>query len=714
VKIRSAFPILSVLLATIFSATSSAQSRYWIFFKDKPNAEIFPSFSKDLSGQEATASSGQQIKSVENYLVENGVLTQRAIDRRLKVLPPSSVVSVSDFPVYPPYLDSLQSISLTVTGTSRWFNAAVVNADSTRLVQAEKFPFVLAIKKVAVYVNPIKPIYSTEPERGRLSKLSDQIQPGDSSFYGPSYAQYELSGIPQVHSLGIDGAGVLIGMLDAGFRYQTHDALKNIRIVGEHDFIQNDSITANQPGDSQDQDNHGTMTLSLLGAYAPGNLVGVDYGADFILAKTEYVPVSDYKWEEDNWVEGLEWMEARGVDVVSSSLGYNIFVDSSGNVDSSASYFWSRGDFNGKKAMASRAAARAANLGVVVVDAMGNEGNGDGTDGTLDVPADADSIISAGAVGTDSLLAAFSSTGPTNDGRIKPDLVADGVYDYVAEVPGPDTYTTIYSGTSFATPITAGVAGLVLSVRPDLTPMQVINLLKSTAVRVNDPQNPMWTSRYPNNFYGWGIVNAWNAIKTLADQFSFWHEDTATYFGIRAFSTPGVDVGLSAAYYSIDGASFNKVAIFPTDTIGQYAFKIPSPISLKSSLSFYFDIVDSSLRHLTWLYHNAKLPITVSGVALNPGAISDNFILYNNYPNPFNSQTQIGILLKNDSHVRIDVFDVIGRKIKTLFNGNASQGFHELTWNGRSDKSQEVGSGVYLVRVDVNGSVRTLKVLFLK
>jgi hypothetical protein len=716
VRFLVAFLICVALSSTIFSPQSFAQNKYWVFFKDKPNARVLWSISKSSSNRVSDVAAGQHVETAKNFLVDNGILTQRAINRRLKTLLRSSIISISDFPVYVPYLDSLRSVGLTVDGTSRWFNAAVVVADSAQLVEAERFPFVIGLKRVLSSISrgdEIRPML----ELPRMP-MGVSPQPGDSSFYGPSYEEFELSGIPKVHSLDVNGSGVLMGMLDAGFRYETHDALKNIKIVGEHDFIQNDSITANQQGDTPDQDSHGTMTLSLLGAYSPENLVGVTYGSEFMLAKTELIYPDpgdvDYKSEEDNWVEGIEWMEGRGVDVVSSSLGYNIFVDSSGDTNYAESYFWSRGDFNGKTALASRAATRAAELGVVVVNAMGNEYNGNGTVGTMDVPADADSIISVGAVGLDSLIADFSSTGPTNDGRIKPDLVADGVNNYVADVPGPDTYTIIYSGTSFSTPITAGVAGLVLSIRPDLTPMQVIDLLKSTAVKVNDPNLSVNISGYPNNFYGWGIVNAWNAIQCLASQFTFWHEDSVTYLAIRAFSTPGIDIGLSAAYYSINNSSYTKVPVFAGDTAGKYIFEISSPISVKDQVSFYFDLVDSSSNHVAWLYHNAQSPLTVSGATLYPGLISENFVLFTNYPNPFNSQTHIGVILKNDSHVSVDIFDIIGRKIKAVFNGEKASGYQEFTWDARADGDHDVSSGVYLVRVDVGGSIKVVKALYLK
>lgn len=719
-KVLGAFPICVVLCSAVFSIQSFAQNKYWVFFKDKPNAEVVSGIPKSSTNPSSEVATGEQVETAANFLIESGILTQRAVNRRLKTLSRSSVVSISDFPVYQPYLDSLKSIGLTVDGTSRWFNAAVVVADAVHLVDVERFPFVAATKKVAVYVNRTKPIPPSKHLLGVLPKIVDRIQPPDSSFYGASYPQYELSGIPQVHALGINGSGVLIGMLDDGFRYTAHEALKNVKVVGEHDFIQNDSITANQTGDSPDQDGHGTMTLSALGGYSPGNIVGAAYGASFMLAKTELIYPDpgdvDYKSEEDNWVKGIEWMEARGADVVSSSLAYDIFVDSLTRVvDSAESYFWSRGDFNGRTSLASLAATKAAELGVVVVQAMGNEGNGNGAAGTMDAPADADSIISVGATDWDGVLAGFSSTGPTNDGRIKPDLIADGSSDYVASVPGPDTYEYV-SGTSLSTPITAGAAALILSVRPDFTPMQVIKLLKSTAIQIEDPKLPKRTSNYPNNYYGWGIVNAWNAIKSLGlvgtNYFTSWENKSYLNFAIRAFSVHGIDINRSKAYYSGNGLNYSSAPIAETDTLGQYVFKVPPDLPF---IEFYFSLVDSGGNTINVPPYGAALPFK----AVEPWEVylqqsKPNFVLFNNYPNPFNSQTRVGLALKNPANVTIDVFDILGRKVRAIFNGGLASGYEVFVWNGRNDNDVDVGSGTYLIKVNVGGSVKVLKSLYLK
>ena len=247
----------------------------------------------------------------------------------------------------------------------------------------------------------------------------------------PRLAQENQIDIVNVHNLRITGRGVLVGMLDSGFRWKVPESEMNMDVIKEYDFIQHDSVTANQDGstpiDESDQDEHGTLTLSLVGGYKEGELVSPAFGSSFILAKTEYVP-TETNIEEDNWVAGIEWEEQNGVDVVSSSLGYSIFDSTDANGVPQHSY--TPADMNGRTATTTKAAVIAARLGVVVCSAMGNEGESSWH--IMTSPADADSIISVGAVDISGVYASFSSVGPTADGRTKPDVVADGVGDYCA------------------------------------------------------------------------------------------------------------------------------------------------------------------------------------------------------------------------------------------------------------------------------------------
>ena len=257
--------------------------------------------------------------------------------------------------------------------------------------------------------------------------------------YGPGgWAQRQLD-IPAVQALGDSGAGVRIAVLDAGFD-TLHPYMAAARILAYRDYV-------NQP-DAAGQV-HGTATWSLLAANQPGRLIGAVPAASFILARTEYVP-TETRVEEDHWVAAVEAAESLSVDIISSSLGYLSF-------DGGFSY--TPQQLNGDVAVTTIAADSAAARGTLVVVSVGNDGPSPATLGT---PADARGIVAVGA--TDSLgnVAAFSSRGPTADGRIKPEVVAPGVGVIIAAQPQSIGQL---SGTSFSAPLVAGVAALVQGTR---------------------------------------------------------------------------------------------------------------------------------------------------------------------------------------------------------------------------------------------------------
>ncbi len=237
------------------------------------------------------------------------------------------------------------------------------------------------------------------------------------------------------------------------------------------------------------QADHGTYVFSIIGGYKDSVLIGASYGSSFILAKTEDIR-SETHVEEDNYAAALEWMENLGVDVTSSSLGYNTFT-------SGTSYTYA--DMNGKTTIVTRAAELAFQRGVVTITAAGNEGNTKWR--YIIAPADGFNTMAVGAVNSDNIVAAFSSRGPTYDGRIKPDVVAMGVNVYGASTNGPDLYT-YGSGTSSATPIAGGIAGLLLSAFPHLSNVQVRDIFHETSDNSEDPDNDR----------GYGLLSAAKAI----------------------------------------------------------------------------------------------------------------------------------------------------------------------------------------------------------
>jgi subtilisin family serine protease len=294
--------------------------------------------------------------------------------------------------------------------------------------------------------------------------------------YGPEREQYEVINLIEVHNIGYDGSGVLIGYLDSGFNTE-HSAFAEASILATWDFINDDEDVAD--GDALQMD-HGTKVLSQNAAYAPGQLIGVAYNADFVLAKTE-IRSDEIQVEEDFFVAGLEWCDSIGVDIVSSSLGYPDF------------YIYE--DLDGNTTVTTKAVDIAASHGILVVTAAGNEGNNRFYPWIIP-PGDADSALTVGAVYASGTKATFSSIGPTADGRIKPDVMAVGVSSRVAD--DVDSTFTVASGTSYATPQVAGVCALLLQKDPTMTPMDVIERMRETA---SDPDAP-------DNEYGYGIINA--------------------------------------------------------------------------------------------------------------------------------------------------------------------------------------------------------------
>lgn len=381
-----------------------------------------------------------------------------------------------DLRVSPSYLKSIRETGVKLRTQSRWFNALSVSATSTQLDKLRALPFVKDVRPVAVGKRRPDPrTVGRPPSASRLQ-------------YGTSFNQLEMIGVPLAHEAGFSGAGIRVLMLDTGY-YKDHEAFGGNRILEEWDFINQDGQTQNQPGDPEAQHRHGTATASALGGHWPGQLYGPAFACQFLLAKTEDVS-SETPVEEDYFVAALEWGEARGADVASASLGYTDW------------YQWS--DLDGHTALTTRAVDLAIGLGLCVVVSAGNARDDDW--GHIGTPADAFDVISVGAVEADGQLAWFSSPGPTYDGRIKPEVCAQGVDVAAAGWDGPASLR-YFAGTSLSCPLVAGCAALLLEAHPFWTPHQVRAALMNTADRAN----------LPDNDFGWGIVNLPAALESFPE-----------------------------------------------------------------------------------------------------------------------------------------------------------------------------------------------------
>lgn len=436
--------------------TNDSEVTVWIFFKDKgPDPQP-----------------------------ERDIITERALERRRKTLEKPLEYRYSDAPVFNPYIEKVKPYAQKIRVQSRWLNAISAEMERGMLNALEALPFIQKIDLVKAHKKR-EPVISDPPE------MMPVLQKTHAFNYGTSLNQLEQIGVTTLHKRGLYGQGVLICMLDDGFNlYNTHQCFDSLDVVATWDFINNDD-SVDDPEADPVEGWHGTKTLSVIGGYAPGELIGPAFRASYLLAKTEddngETPV-----EEDYWVAGIEWAEAMGADIASSSLGY---IDW---------YTWE--DMDGETPVTTIAADMAVENGMIVINSAGNEGYSS-EHNTLIAPADGDYVIAAGAVTSDGARSGFSSVGPTVDGRIKPDVAAMGSSVRVASHMDTSRYT-YSSGTSFSCPLVAGAVAQLLTADPDLTPAEVREALFATASQ----------ARRPDNLLGYGIIDISEAFDYLQIQ----------------------------------------------------------------------------------------------------------------------------------------------------------------------------------------------------
>ncbi|NQT63094.1 MAG: S8 family serine peptidase [Candidatus Marinimicrobia bacterium] len=385
-------------------------------------------------------------------------LSQRALDRRAlrgTVTGPT----YEDLPVPAIYIDEILGADVKVRTVSRWLNAVSIQATSDYIEELDGNTIVKKTKR----------IHKVSKRVIKRNTRDDEVYLEDSD-YGASFDQNEQINAVNAHELGYTGTNIWLLMLDTGF-YTDHLVFQQERIVAEYDFIQGDSITSNQEGDSSNQHNHGTAVASAAGGFIDGELRGTAYECKFLLAKTEIFG-EEIEAEEDFYVAALEWGEALGADIASSSLGY---LD-----------WYAYEDLDGETAITTRGIDYAVSLGMVCVTAAGNEGNSSWY--YVIAPADADSVIAVGAVDEFNETPSFSSHGPTSDGRIKPEVLARGVATFCAGTLSTEAFLSA-TGTSMSTPLVAGACALILEAHPNWTPMMVREALMMTADGNTSPDN---------------------------------------------------------------------------------------------------------------------------------------------------------------------------------------------------------------------------------
>jgi serine protease AprX len=401
-------------------------------------------------------------------------LSVRALARRSKLNVP---VTEEDLPVSPAYVDHLRNAGATVLYTSRWFNAAVVQCPESLLGTLLSLPGVNRIELVAP---------GPRPSAGGREEDGAGMRTMESTA-----SQLTMHNLNAMHDEGVRGEGIMVGVFDGGFRgADTIAAFRHIFDEGrlEHLLAFNLVTGGNQVFR---HDDHGTQVWSVIAAYLPGHFTGGAYKARFMLAVTEDVS-TEYRIEEYNWVVAAERADSAGVDVINTSLGYNLFDSPDMN--------YTPADMNGQTAVISRAAQKAAQRGIVVVVSAGNEGARPWQ--IITAPADADQILAVGNVNAGRVRSLSSSTGPASDGRIKPDVAALGTG--VAVVRGNGVVGTA-SGTSLSAPLVTSLVAGLLQKFPDRSPAEIID-----AIRLGASQ-----SDAPDNQIGYGIIDYLNSRNLL-------------------------------------------------------------------------------------------------------------------------------------------------------------------------------------------------------
>ena len=658
----------AILLLSFFFENSVAAERqkYWLFFRDKGPLSL---------GKRSV---------LLNEAKQN--LSTKALERRAKVLSKEALVDETDIEVYQPYVNELTSRGFAPVVTLRWLNAVSIFATPDEIAALQSLPFVAHVQRVARLAIPPAPESVSEPP-SLFKTAAHRFE------YGASLAQMEQIKATILHDAGIYGVNVIVGMMDSGFRWQDHEAFVHLRskIIGERDFVKNDNITRNQTGDRFDQDEHGTWTLSVLGGFKPGQLIGPSFAARFILAKTENRPTETHA-EEDFWAQAVEWMESLGVDVTSTSLGYTEF--------DAGQTSYTPSQMDGKTTIITKAAEVAASKGVVVVNSAGNEG--DRSWRIIAAPADGPNVIAVGAVNSTGSLAGFSSRGPSADNRIKPDVCAMGVGVRVVSSSSTNLYT-FNQGTSFSCPLMGGVVAQILSAHPETTPQQMLNALRSTASLAGSP----------NNNLGYGIVDAKAAITSLGPAFS--NEPAVTVqsgtFAVitRILSRDGITSNSVRVFYAGPGASsFSTAAMTSVDSTG-YQAQIPRPAQMLDTMRVYFTATDAGFGNVTYPKRAPQKTLLIRGDGLvldvqeSSFAPPTRFTLQPNLPNPFghaaSPRTRIVFDLPKSSAVKVRIYNLLGQKVRTLLDADLPAGRHVRFWDGTNDLQQPVAGGVYFYEV---------------
>ena len=536
--------LLLILISSISAFSQVAPSHYAIQFTDKDNNPY-------------------SLDTPEDFL------TQRSMDRRTRQ---GIDYNISDLPITPSYVSQVAEIGVTVRNKIKWMNIIIIKTTNASLLdEITALPFVESITKISNEDSfpPIKQKTFFKVEEDLASLEFNSIKSSSSTNildYGDAYQQIDIiNGIP-LHNQGYQGQGMVIAILDGGFvgvpqRIVFDSLWDNGQILGSKDF-------ASEAYDAYTESTHGTKVLSTMGANWPGEMVGTAPKASYWLLKTEYGP-SEYIIEEYNWLAGAAFADSVGADVINSSLGYNTFDDPT------TDHTWD--DLDGNTTIVTIGADMAAAKGILPVNSAGNSGGSSWE--YITSPADGDSVFTIGAVDLSGNIAGFSSRGLPSDPRVKPNVCAVGSGTTVADAYSDDI--TYGSGTSFSSPIIAGMTACLWQANYDLNNREIMELIEMSASQYDSPDNA----------YGYGIPDY-----EAADGFVGLGDVTSNKKQVILYPNPafnllnfeGVEADNTIEIYDINGRMLlsgqvenNQIDISSLNT-GAYFVKIISKDSIES------------------------------------------------------------------------------------------------------------------------------------
>lgn len=621
--------ILTLLITlTLISTISQAQfTRYIIRFKNKGGTPF--SFSNPLA-----------------------YLSQKSIDKRIRY---NIAIDSTDLPVTPAYVSQVAAVpNVTLLNVSRWLNAVTIQtSDASAISSINGFPFVVSVNGIAARPSPggrnnMDKLEQEDPNPVSTGRIEGTT--GDYFNYGTaSFNEIHLHNGEFLHNIGLRGQGMTIAMLDAGFYHYTtlksfDSANLNGQIKSTWDFVAREASVV-------EDHTHGMQCLSIIVANIPGQFVGKAPKADFHLFRTED-DATEYPIEEFNWVCGAERTDSLGCEVISSSLGYNTFDNSTFN--------YTYANMNGNTTVSSFGADLAAKKGILVFVAVGNEGTNSWH--YLITPSDGDSVVAVGAVNAAGAVGSFSSYGPAADGRIKPDIASVGVSSLIQS--SANTVTT-GNGTSFATPNMAGLGTCLWQAFPEFNNMKIVQALRKAGSKFTTPDNRV----------GYGIPDVKLAFSNLLVEYA---TSTSTVTDCRV-TVNWNSKDVNAMRYEVERKApgelnYSKIADVTAQggaVLSNQAYQYNNDLVAGSSGIFSYrirQVIDTAAATFTAVYldtTNISVTTCLDTVVPNPTP-SDKTVWVQ--PNPSSGNTAYLVVETTDAiaNMPVVVFDSKGSALLTL------------------------------------------------